>query len=59
LGPALRADWGVDDPARAIDTNAETEAAFEQAYRVLSTRVEALLRLLLTELRHDVARFEG
>jgi arsenate reductase len=45
LGPALRAHWGVDDPARATGTESEIDAAFAKAYRILRRRVEALLDL--------------
>jgi arsenate reductase len=53
LGPALRAHWGVDDPAHASGTDAEIDAAFEQAYRILRARIEALLALPLEALRGD------
>ncbi|MGK9451383.1 arsenate reductase ArsC [Acidithiobacillus caldus] len=45
LGPALRAHWGVDDPAKATGSEAEIEAAFAKAYRILRHRIEALLQL--------------
>ncbi|MGC9128305.1 MAG: arsenate reductase ArsC [Acidithiobacillus sp.] len=45
LGPALRAHWGVDDPAKATGSETEIEAAFEGAYRILRHRIEALLQL--------------
>ena len=53
LGPALRAHWGVDDPAKATGSEEEINAAFEQAYRILRTRIEALLALPLVNLRKD------
>jgi arsenate reductase len=57
LGPALRAHWGVDDPARATGSEAEIEAAFEGAYRVLRNRIEALLQLPVAQwLAEDPAR---
>ncbi|MFN7086681.1 MAG: arsenate reductase ArsC [Burkholderiales bacterium] len=59
LGPALRSHWGVDDPARATGTDAEIDAAFEQAYRTLRARIEALLALPLDELKHDRARLKA
>lgn len=55
LGPVLRTHWGVDDPAHATGTDAEIEAAFRQAYRILRTRIEAFLALPLRELAHDRA----
>jgi arsenate reductase len=58
LGPALRAHWGVEDPARVTGTDAEIEAAFEQAYRILRARIEALLALPLEALRGDKEALE-
>ncbi len=49
LGPALRAHWGVDDPAKATGSEAEIEAAFAKAYRILRHRIEALLQLPVAE----------
>nr|WP_028447176.1 arsenate reductase ArsC [Chitinimonas koreensis] len=45
LGPVLRAHWGVEDPAHASGTDAEIDAAFENAYRILRNRIEAFLAL--------------
>ncbi|MDP2246924.1 MAG: arsenate reductase ArsC, partial [Nitrosomonadales bacterium] len=45
LGNVMRAHWGVEDPAKATGTNAEVDAAFEQAYAVLRKRIEAFLAL--------------
>jgi arsenate reductase len=56
LAPALRAHWGVDDPAKATGTDAEIDAAFEKAYRVLRARIEALLALPLERLKGEPAR---
>jgi arsenate reductase len=58
LGPAVRSHWGVDDPARATGTDAEVAAAFERAYRVLRSRIEAFLQLPLDTLRGDRARLK-
>uniref|UniRef100_E6QVL8 Arsenate reductase n=1 Tax=mine drainage metagenome TaxID=410659 RepID=E6QVL8_9ZZZZ len=55
LGPVLRAHWGVDDPAKAIGTEKEINAAFVHAYHVLRTRIEALLALPLDSLSKDPA----
>jgi len=55
LGPALRTHWGVDDPAHATGTDAEIDAAFERAYRILRARIEALLALPLATLARDPA----
>ena len=53
LGPALRTHWGVDDPAHATGTDAEIDAAFVTAYRILRARIEAMLALPLAELAED------
>lgn len=59
LGPALRTHWGVDDPAHATGTDAEIDAAFMTAYRILRARIEAFLALPLAELAHDRARLKA
>lgn len=59
LGPALRAHWGVDDPAHAAGTDAEIDAAFMRAYRVLRARIEAFLALPLDALKQDRARLKA
>lgn len=53
LGPVLRTHWGVDDPAHATGTDAEIDAAFITAYRILRARIEAMLALPLAELAED------
>lgn len=53
LGSVMRSHWGVDDPAHATGTDEEIDAAFMQAYRILRTRIEALLALPLDELKND------
>jgi len=59
LGPVLRTHWGVEDPARATGTEAEIDAAFMTAYRILRTRIEAFLALPLSDLQHDHARLKA
>lgn len=59
LGPVLRAHWGVDDPARATGSEKEINAAFVHAYRVLRTRIEALLASPLDSLRKDPAALKA
>lgn len=59
LGPVLRAHWGVDDPAHATGTEAEIEAAFTAAYRILRRRIEAFLALPLVELARDRTRLKA
>jgi arsenate reductase (thioredoxin) len=53
LGPALRAHWGVEDPAHATGTDDEINAAFSEAYRILRARIEAFLALPLEQLKGD------
>ena len=45
LGPVLRAHWGVEDPSHVVGTDEEIEAAFERAYQIVRTRIEAFLAL--------------
>jgi arsenate reductase len=59
LGPVLRAHWGVDDPAHASGSDAQIDAAFDLAYRVLRFRIEAFLALPLAELTRDRARLKA
>jgi arsenate reductase len=59
LGPALRAHWGVDDPAHATGTDAEIDAAFRAAYQTLRARIEAFLALPLEQMEHDRARLKS
>lgn len=44
-GNVLRAHWGVDDPAKAIGSEAEINVIFELAYQILRKRIEAFLAL--------------
>lgn len=53
LGQAIRAHWGVEDPAQATGSDAEIDAAFMQAYRKLRERIEAFLALPLDRLAKD------
>lgn len=55
LGNVVRAHWGVDDPAKATGTESEITASFEQAYRILRTRIEAFLKLESTIYQDRVA----
>lgn len=62
LGKAIRAHWGVEDPAKATGTEEEIGAAFETAYRTLRTRIEALFALpldTLDTLAHDRIALEA
>ncbi|RJX32046.1 MAG: arsenate reductase ArsC [Oxalobacter sp.] len=59
LGPVLRTHWGVEDPAKATGTDAEIDAVFEEAYRILRTRIEAFFALPLETLKHDKAALKA
>jgi arsenate reductase len=59
LGPVLRSHWGVEDPAHATGTDAEIDAAFMTAYRILRHRIEHFLALPLNELQHDRERLKA
>ena len=58
LAPALRAHWGVPDPAHATGTDAEIDAAFFAAYRTLRNRIEAFLALPLENLAAQPEKFQ-
>ena len=59
LGPVLRTHWGVDDPAHATGTDAQIEAAFVAAYRILRARIEALFALPLADLKNKPAQLKA
>lgn len=59
LGPVLRSHWGVEDPAHATGTDAEIDAAFMTAYRILRSRIEAFLALPLGTLKQDGAALKA
>lgn len=59
LGPALRSHWGVEDPAHVTGTDAEIDAAFMTAYRILRYRIETFLALPLAELQNDPKRLKA
>ncbi len=59
LEAAVRSHWGVDDPASVIGTDAQQEAAFTSAYRILRMRIEALLALPPDALNQERARVEA
>ncbi|NYT57749.1 arsenate reductase ArsC [Alcaligenaceae bacterium] len=59
LGPVIRTHWGVEDPAHATGTDEEIDNAFDTAYRILRTRIEAFLALPLTDLRNDPTRLKA
>lgn len=53
LGKAMRAHWGVEDPAHATGTDSQIDAAFDTAYRILRARIEAFLALPLKDLESN------
>ena len=53
LGKAIRAHWGVDDPAKATGTEEEINASFKNAYLVLRRRIEAFLALDINKFAND------
>ena len=59
LGPVLRTHWGVEDPSHVAGSEEEIGAAFEQAYAILRTRIEAFLALPLDTLAQDCAAFKA
>ena len=59
LGAVLRSHWGIEDPAQATGTDAEIDAAFTSAYRILRARIEAFMALPLGELHQDPARLKA
>lgn len=59
LGRVVRTHWGVEDPAYAIGTDDEIDAAFNTAYRILRTRIEAFLALPLADLKNDPVRLKA
>ena len=42
FGNIERIHWDIEDPAKATGTDEEIDAAFEQVYLILRTRIEAL-----------------
>ena len=59
LGPVLRSHWGVEDPAHVTGTDAEIDAAFMTAYRILRYRIETFFALPLAELQNDPTRLKA
>lgn len=59
LGPALRTHWAVDDPAYVTGSDAEIDAAFMKAYKILRARIEAFFALPLEILKRDKAAFKA
>ncbi|NDU85957.1 MAG: arsenate reductase ArsC [Ferrovum sp.] len=59
LGTALRAHWGVEDPAHVTGNDNEIRAAFMTAYKILRLRIEAFLALPLQDLAQDPAKLSA
>jgi len=59
LGSVIRAHWGVEDPAKVAGTDAEINASFERAYKILRTRIEAFLALPISTLQSDKVTFKN
>ncbi|HSR01850.1 MAG TPA: arsenate reductase ArsC [Methylophilaceae bacterium] len=53
LGKAIRAHWGVDDPAKATGTEEEINESFKNAYMILRRRIEAFLALDINKFAND------
>ncbi len=50
LSKAVRAHWGLPDPAHVKGTEEEIQAAFEQTYQALEKRISKMLALPLEEM---------
>jgi arsenate reductase len=59
LGQMVRSHWGVEDPAHATGTDAEIDAAFIAAYRILRARIETFLALRVEELKGEPQRLKA
>ena len=55
-GTPLRAHWGLPDPADVSGTEAEVDAAFEETWRLLELRVQAMLALDLANMDRGAAQ---
>lgn len=53
LGQAVRAHWGLPDPAKVAGDEATLDAAFEQTWHALQQRIAALLQLPIEQLLAD------
>jgi len=58
LSRVLRTHWDIDDPAGATGSEPASDAAFDNAYRILRKRIEAFLALPLGELQNDPTRLK-
>ena len=58
LGPVMLTHWGLLNPAHAVGTGEQVDAAFMQAYHILRARIEAMLALPLNGLAQDRVRLK-
>ena len=66
-GQPMTAHWGIPDPAAATGSDAEIAVAFDDAYRMLSRRIELFLalpiakldKMVLTKRLKDIGAGEG
>jgi arsenate reductase len=52
-GDALRAHWGVNDPAKVQGSPQKIQGAFKKTYLILRQRIETFLALDLADLKND------
>ena len=57
-GRAVRAHWGLPDPASVTGDDADVDAAFERSYALLQQRVEAMLALPVESMTDDALQSE-
>ena len=50
MGAPIKAHWGLPDPADAMGSEAQIDAAFEETWQALTRRVEALLATRFEEM---------
>lgn len=50
MNKAIRAHWGLPDPAHVTGTDAEIKAAFEATYSALETRIKKMMDLPLEKM---------
>lgn len=58
FGPAIKAHWGLADPAECQGTEAEIEVAFVVTLERIKTRIEAFLALPMARMSADQLKAE-
>ena len=53
FGPALKAHWGLVDPANVTGTDAEIQAAFDQTVAIIQARFKAFFALNHVEMTRE------